>query len=144
MVTGWCYTLTLKAGSDTSPFSPPVTFLMSRWFAQGAVTHLLWTRTTEQNDLIRQAAPSRGKRTRSPIARLSQSEKYAVINYFWEGENSLALSLPPERRKFWLWKLFFHVSAKGTFLLRRKLNFKWHLLQTHWTFCSISLLLFRP
>lgn len=79
---GWCHTVTLKAGSDTSPFSPPVTLLMSCCFAQRAVTHLLRTRTTKHNDLIRPAVPGRGRKTRSPIPRFSKScfsEKYAVI-----------------------------------------------------------------
>lgn len=82
MEMGWCHTVILKAGSNTSPCSPPVTFLMSHCFAQGAVTHLLWTRTTEHNDLIRQAAPGRGRKTRRPIPRFSKScfsEKYAII-----------------------------------------------------------------
>lgn len=82
MEMGWCHVVTLHAGSDTSPCSPPVTFLTSRCFAQGAVTHLLWTRTTEHNDLIRAAVPSRGRKARSPIPRFSKShfsEKYAVI-----------------------------------------------------------------
>lgn len=82
MEMGWCHTVTLKAGSDTSPSSPPVTFLTSCCFAQGAVTHLLWTRTTEHNDLIRPVVPGRGRKTRSLIPRFSKSrfsEKYAVI-----------------------------------------------------------------
>lgn len=116
METGHCQTMTLKAGSNTSPCSPPVTFLMSRCFAQGAITHLLWTRTTKHNDLIRRVVHGRGRTTRSPIPRFSKSrfsEKYAVIISAWEG----TVWHCPFHPKTWNW------AVKILFLLKNKRDF---------------------
>ncbi|KAK1897947.1 Centrobin [Dissostichus eleginoides] len=41
-----------------------MTFLMSCCFARGVITHLLSTRTTEQNDFIRRVVPKRGRKRR--------------------------------------------------------------------------------
>lgn len=116
MEMGRCHTVTLKAGSDTSPFSPPVTFLMSRCFAQGAITHLLWTRTTKHNDLIRRVVPGRGRKTRGPIPGFSKSrfsETYCVIISLRQG---IVWHCPPSP-KTWI-----H-TAKAFLLLNNKRDF---------------------
>lgn len=44
------------------PYSPQMTFLMSRCSALGVITHLLSTGTTEHNDFIRRVVPERGRK----------------------------------------------------------------------------------
>lgn len=120
--TGWCQTVTLKAGSNTSACSPPVTFLMSRCFTQGAVTHLLGTRTTEHKDLVRRAVPGRERKNRSPIPTFLKSrfsEKYAIIISVRERTVWHCPSLSKDKFFF-----FLNANTKGTFLLWIKINFK--------------------
>lgn len=83
-------------GSDTSPFSPPVTFPISCCFAQRAVTYLLWTRTTKHNDLIRRVVPGTKEKDEGSDTKVWTKE---CCGYFCQEENGLASVLPPQRHK---------------------------------------------